>query len=538
MIRFIFRRFVGTIPTLIGISFVTFIVLNLSMSSPDAVDQETRDAFAAPVSEAAQDRIRLMGLHLPLFINLSIQDARARAQNEIARLKSEQTAAQAQRTLARAGGAWLPYLVPALPKISPIQRERALDAMDKIARRIGVDQALSIAPDRAAFWRRYWETYGSDFKPVRAARLVRRLVRRPDRLALAELRRLDTYCLPQLMETLEDEESPEAQARIIAVAQEIMNVSDPLDPKAPIEVRESVINRWSEWWKERYDRYTVFEGFENLVGAVTETRYFRWLTRIFTLDFGVSIRDGRPILSKLAERLPVTLLLSVLALILAYVVAIPLGIISAVRRGGLFDRATTVGLFVLYSLPAFWMAMFLLRHFTGPGYFDIFPAQGLHSVNADAWPWWRRLVDTAYHLVLPVFCLSFVPMAMLARYQRVGMLQVIGLDFMRTARAKGLSRTQVILRHGLRNGLIPVVTMLGLQIPYLVSGSVVVEQIFGIPGMGLETFEAIRSYDQPWLIAAVTVTAIMTMFGVVAADAVYALIDPRIAPGQRRGGQL
>jgi peptide/nickel transport system permease protein len=140
-----------------------------------------------------------------------------------------------------------------------------------------------------------------------------------------------------------------------------------------------------------------------------------------------------------------------------------------------------------------------------------------------------------YHLVLPVFCLSFVPMAMLARYQRVGMSQVIDLDFMRTARAKGLSRIQVIFRHGLRNGVIPVVTMLGLQIPSLVSGSVVIESIFGIPGMGYETFQAIRAHDQPWLMAVVTVTAVMTLFGIVMADAVYAFLDPRIVPGERGG---
>ncbi len=536
MIRFVIRRLFGTIPTLIGISLVTFVVLNLSMISSSPGYSDEGSALTTPGSGAAGIRARYLGLHLPLFVNLSIEDARARAENEIARLKDERTAAQAQRILVQAGGAWLPYVVPALPKIASAQRERALDALDEIAPRIGVEKALAVAPDRASFWKRYWETYGSDFKPVRAARLVRRLVRRPDELASAELKHLDTYSLPQLMETLDQGAPPEALARVISLAQDIVGTYDPLDPTAPAEVQEAVINRWLEWWKERYDRYTVFEGFENVTGSVTETRYFRWVQRIVTLDFGVSIRDGRPISSKLLERLPVTLLISLLALLLAYGVAVPLGIVSAVRRGKLFDRVTTMVLFVLYSLPAFWLAMLLLRYLSGAGYLDILPAQGLYSPGSESWPWWKRVADTAYHLVLPVFCLSFVPMAMLARFQRVGMLQVIDRDFMRTARAKGLSHTQVILRHGLRNGIIPVITMLGLQIPYLVSGSIVVEQIFGIPGMGLETFEAIRAHDQPWLLAVVTVTAAMTMFGVVAADAIYAIVDPRIAPGQRQGG--
>jgi peptide/nickel transport system permease protein len=178
--------------------------------------------------------------------------------------------------------------------------------------------------------------------------------------------------------------------------------------------------------------------------------------------------------------------------------------------------------------------MLLVRYLCGAGHLDLFPAQGLATPGAEGWPLWRRLADLAHHLVLPVSCLSFVSMAMLARYQRVGMLDVIDRDYMRTARAKGLSRSAAILRHGLRNGVVPVVTMLGVQLPYLVSGSVVVEQIFGIPGMGLETFEAIRARDHAWLMAVVTVTAILTMAGVVLADAVYALVDPRVVPGRRR----
>ncbi len=538
MIRFVFLRFLASFPTLVGISLVTFVVLNLSMSEEEAADLDAGSSFMVPVGSTGNERLRFSDQHLPLFINLSVEDARARAKNELARLKDERTASRAQRTMAMAGGAWLPYIIPALDEIPQKERERALDALDEIARRIDVDRALTAAPDRAAFWKRYYERYGSDFKPVRAARLVRRLIRRNDRLALAELRQLDTYCLPQVMDALDEEDIPkDASVRLVALAEDLTGIDDPVDPQASAAERETVILRWREWWNQRYDRYTVFEGFDYLVGSITETRYFRWLKRMLTLDFGISIRDGRPISSKLKERLPVTLLLSMLALFFAYAVAIPLGITSAVRRGGLFDRGMMVVVFVLYSLPAFWMAMLLLRYFSGTGYLDLFPAQGLHSPGSENWSWWKQSFDIVHHLILPVFCLSFVPMAMLARYQRVGMIQVINLDFMRAARAKGLNPTQVILKHGLRNGVIPVITMLGLQIPTLVSGSVVVERIFGIPGMGYETFEAIRTHDQPWLLAVVTVTAILTLFGVIASDVVYALIDPRIAPGQSGGKQ-
>jgi peptide/nickel transport system permease protein len=437
--------------------------------------------------------------------------------------------------MVRTGGAWLPYLLPALFKMQPEQQGRALDALDLMALRIGADAALKSASDRLAFWKNWWNTYGSDFTPVRAARLVQRIILHEDELALSELRRLDTYCLPQLMDALDEDLAPEMQSRLIQLTGELVSIVDPLDPGSSIEERNATITRWKRWWNQRYDRYTVFKGAQRLSGAITQTRYFRWLSGMLTLDFGVSTRDNRPILEKLSARLPVTLLLSFLALLTAYAVAIPLGILSAVRSGGLFDRASSVVLFVLYSLPYFWIAMLLLRYLGGTGHIDLFPAQGLASPGSEAWPLWKRLADMAHHLVLPVFCLSYVSMAMLARYQRVGMIQVIHLDFMRTARAKGLSRMRVIWSHGLRNGVIPVVTLLGLQIPYLIGGSVVVEMIFGIPGMGIETFEAICAQDRPWLIAAVTATAVLTMAGTVASDVIYALIDPRITPGRHAG---
>lgn len=537
MIRYLVFRILSTIPTIVGISFLTFILLNLAISNVDESSSEI-DTGDSSITNFESTRAHLLSPHLPLFLNLSVLDARARAEEEIDNLADDQLAPIARRTMAGIGGAWLPYLIPALNQVKPKQLTHLLGALEGIAERLELKTPLSMAPDQKAFWLRYWETYGADFRPVRAARLARRLVRRHDELAWHELRRLDTFCLPQLMEVLEDDVSIEAKARIIGLVQEIVNIEDPLHPDSGAADTQAVLKRWNEWWKQRYDHYTVFEGADRVLATVSETRYFKWLVRLFTMDFGVSVRDGRPIRAKLWQCLPVTMLLSLLALIGAYAIAVPLGIISAVTRGRLFDRITTVVLFVLYSFPAFWMAILVLRYFTEAGGVADFPSQGLHSIGYEAWPFTKRIQDTALHLVLPVICLSVIPMAMLARYQRVGMIHVINRDFMRTARAKGLSRGQVIIRHGLRNGIIPMVTMLGVQIPYLVSGSVVVERIFSIPGMGYETFEAIRAQDQPWLLAVVTVTAILTMLGVIIADAIYALIDPRIVPGRGRGGGL
>ncbi|MDD5307746.1 MAG: ABC transporter permease subunit [Deltaproteobacteria bacterium] len=531
MILFLIKRLLSMVPTLFGITLATFVVLNLLVGSPES--SSVGEALS-PREDPGRDVRRSYGLDLPLFVNLDIDDLRARVDRAVTRLADARTRDAAVRDLARRGGAVVPFLVPSLPSLKGETKVAALDALKRISVHIGVDKALAASPDPSAFWKRYFETYGSDFMPARAARLVRRLARYDDRLALSELRTLDTFCLPYVMETLGAQEDGPALARLTRLASDLTGREDAVEPGTPLKERALVKARWREWWRERDSDYTAYEGAGRVAGAVTQTRYFEWLSRIVTFDFGLSMRDGRPVLEKLGERLPVTLLLSVLALLFAYGLAIPLGTLSAVYRGRAFDRVTAVALFCLYSLPSFWVAMLLVRYLGGAGHLDLFPAQGLATPGSQGWPPWERLADLAHHLVLPVFCLSFVSMAMLARYQRVGMLEVIDRDYMRTARAKGLSRSAAILRHGLRNGVVPVVTMLGVQLPYLVSGSVVVEQIFGIPGMGQETFEAIRARDHAWLMAVVTVTAIMTMVGVVLADAVYALVDPRVVPGRRR----
>lgn len=533
MIRYALGRLVSVVPSVIGISLVTFLLVNLAIGSPDT----SGAGGVAQDRETAEEMGRAYGLHLPLFVNLSIEDARTRTERDIAQLADPGRRAPAIRSLVRTGGAGIPYLAAALPKLRGAQRAAALEALRAMAPRFGIAEAVAAADDQAAFWAHYFSVYGSDFTQVRAARLVRRYERRDDRLALAELARLDTFCLPALMEALDGDLPAATTARLVALAVAITGRDDPYDPAAPAAARERVLARWSEWWSRRYDLYTAFEGWRRVTGAITETRYFWWVSRVVTLDFGVSTRDGQPIRDRILDRAPVTLLLALLSLLIAYCVAIPLGALTALYRDSKFDRAAAVGLFGVYSLPAFWVAMLLLGAVGGMGGLDWFPAQGLASADAGSWPLPRRIADAAHHLALPVLCLSFVSTAMLARYQRVGMLRVIEQDFMRTARAKGLSPGQAVLRHGLRNGVIPLVTALGAQLPFLVSGAVVVERVFGIPGMGYETFEAIRVSDHAWLVAVVTVTALLTILGMVIADVVYAIVDPRIAPGRRRGGR-
>lgn len=257
-------------------------------------------------------------------------------------------------------------------------------------------------------------------------------------------------------------------------------------------------------------------------------RYGKWVARTVTLDFGLSTYDHRPVSDKLREALPNTLLLSGLALLVCYLVAVPLGVLCAVRRGRWLDRALSLGLFLAYSMPSYWVAVVLLLLFGGGRYLDLFPLQGLHSADAPSMGALAWLADLAWHLVLPVFVLSYASLASLSRYTRASMVEALRQDYVRTARAKGLPEGVVVLKHALRNAVLPVVTLLGLSLPHLVGGSVVVEQVFGVPGMGRLGFQALATRDYNTVLAVTTLAALLTMAGVLLSDLAQSLLDPRI----------
>jgi peptide/nickel transport system permease protein len=266
-------------------------------------------------------------------------------------------------------------------------------------------------------------------------------------------------------------------------------------------------------------------------------QYLLLLRRLATLDLGTTWQDGRLIRDVLGEALPVTLMLSGLAVTLAYIIAVPFGVYAAVRRTSVLQRGITGMLFLLYSLPAFWLGTLLLIALAsgrfvrceGMPFGGCFPLYGWHSFSGfDALRWPRKLLDVAWHLCLPVITLTYPALAVISRYVRAGMLDALQLDFVRTARAKGLPERVVIWRHALRHAILPIITLLGLELPHLIGGAVVVEAIFGIRGMGLLAIEAIRMPDYPLVISVVTFTALLTWFGSLLSDIAYAWLDPRV----------
>lgn len=257
-------------------------------------------------------------------------------------------------------------------------------------------------------------------------------------------------------------------------------------------------------------------------------QYLLWVKRVFTLDFGTSFKDHRPVLDKIIERLPITIQINIISIFLVYLIAIPFGVYSATHAESKTDRLLTLFFFFLYSLPSFWVAVLLIMFLGGGDFWDLLPVYGVSSIGAESWPFFQRLADRLWHLALPVTCLTYGGLAYLSRLTRAEMLEVIREDYIRTARAKGLSERVVIFKHALRNALLPIVTLLAFLLPAMFGGSVIIESIFSIPGMGQLGFEAVLSRDYPLIMAITTISAVLTLIGLLLSDILYAILDPRI----------
>lgn len=253
-------------------------------------------------------------------------------------------------------------------------------------------------------------------------------------------------------------------------------------------------------------------------------QYLKWLRNLLVLDFGRSYIDQQLISKKIWQRLPVTLSLNICALVIVYIVAIPVGVFSAVKQNSLADRTLALILFILYSLPIVWVGTMLLLLLS-----RWFPLGGMNSPGHEEMTFFAWLIDRLWHMVLPVVTMTYAGFAALSRYMRSGMLEVIRKDYIRTARAKGLREWTVITRHALRNSLIPMVTIAVMALPGLIGGSVVVETIFNINGVGKLFLDAVFARDYFIVMALTTFSASLVLLCLIMGDVLYAVVDPRIS---------
>lgn len=256
-------------------------------------------------------------------------------------------------------------------------------------------------------------------------------------------------------------------------------------------------------------------------------QYLNWLNRIAVLDFGNSMSaDSRPVIEKIRERLPLTISMNVASLFLSLLIAIPIGVFSAVRQNTFWDKALTIFVFIGFAIPSFWLALLLMLWFG----IDLqwFPISSIASMDFSKLSPFGKFLDLASHLALPITVYTIGGVAGVSRYMRTCMLDALSQDYILTARAKGLSKHAVIYHHALRNALLPLITLLGLAVPGLIGGSVIIESIFALPGLGQLFYSAVLARDYTMIMGNLVLGAVLTLAGNLLADFAYGLADPRI----------
>lgn len=481
MHAYVIRRLLIMIPTFFGISLVIFAVLNFAPGRPGAV--QSADLAQNARSEQSQESARIFreqfSLDKPVLLNTRflLRTDEVRAEVGVAAGKTPATSAEkirVQEDLEDLGSYAVPHLV------------RVMNDADSAG-----DRGLR---DAAVYFLR-----------LDAPRpLEHPFERNPSEALRAENREI---------------ESENAELRRLRYALE-----------APEEEKKRVVAAYDLWFSAHHARYEYGFG-EKLRILFFDTRFAKYWANLVRLDFGVSLVSREPVTRTLLGKLRYSLSLSVGSLLLAYFIAIPLGVFSAVRKDTPADRGLTVGLFMLYSLPSFFVATLLLYFFSQGSDYPLlrwFPTGGFASPDASDFTTWQALKDVLWHLVLPLFCLTYGSLAALSRYMRTGLLDVIRADYIRTARAKGLSERVVIGKHALRNGLLPILTLLSGLLPAILGGSVIVEYIFGIQGMGLWVVDSIYQRDYNVILIVELFSTILVLVGILLTDLSYALVDPRI----------
>lgn len=293
-----------------------------------------------------------------------------------------------------------------------------------------------------------------------------------------------------------------------------------LAPGEPVEMQTALNPKITKETREKIRKYYGLD-------QPLHTQYVQWLRRMVTFDLGRSFApDGRPVVDKIKERLPITLSLNFVVLVLELGLAIPIGILAATHRDTMLDKFFTLVVFLGFSIPTFWLSLLLMYLFGVK--LDWLPISGLTSIRTGQESGFSIFLDLIKHLLLPIGIATFGSLAGLSRYMRSSMLEVLGQDYIRTARAKGLSERVVIYKHALRNALLPIITILGFSLPGLIGGSVIFETVFSIPGMGQLFYQGVMSRDYPLVMGILVIGSFLTLIGNLLADICYGLADPRI----------
>jgi peptide/nickel transport system permease protein len=495
VLRLVVYRLLWSLPTLAGIFLAVFAAVTML---PDSRERG---------SDVAARRAHF--LDLPRFYHPRPVDVRGRTDAAIADLQAdEEHQASGARELARLGGAGLPYVLPLFHHYSPAIRERIAMALAPVAARMGkFEPGEYDNPARAVgFWARFWEDHAIDFSPTSRRRAVERLVAHGGTDRARELRLLDTYVLEELIPVLARTTRRDSLSQLSQLASRATGQSMQIADNARPEEIVAIVASWQNFWFIYEGDFVALDGPARVTASLSATRYGKWLIGTLTGRLTMTTGEQLSLGERLSRRFFVTFGLIVAALLVTLSIAVPFGVISAYRRGRSIDRIFAALTFLLYSIPAFVLSQALASVTHG----------GVRALAAAA-------VLTAGSL------------AAMSRTQRSAMLEMLNSDYVRTARAKGASELRVLVVHALRNAMMPVIALVSIQLPSLLGGALVVEEAFGLQGLGWETLRALERNDLSWIVLAVLAIATMASLALVFTDVVYAVVDPRVKFGNADG---
>jgi peptide/nickel transport system permease protein len=556
MFQYIIKRLLLMVVTLFGIAAITFVLTRLTPGDPAAMRVQGAAGGASQAVGGYDDLVELnrrnLGLDKPMLLNFYFEDRDVLANRALDDFLRQGAFWQkdGERRLGRLSTIALPHALNRFKYLTEnpdsIDTDKQLPQEEQLKRLAGILNRLTAEnlpeemqhqqPENLyTYWSAWYGNKKDRYGEERVEKLVNDYLSTDSEEQLSSLQtqvyQAGGYAIPYLIEGL-DTSSLRKQQRINQALQAQTGFSfvvgeNQFEGKAP-----EIMQRWRSWWRREKISYTKYGFFGNSWNIFANTQFGLWISQAIHLDFGDSYIKRKPVISLISDALPISLLLSGLSILIGYILAIPLGIFSAVKKNSPGDKLVTVILFLLYSLPSFWVAGILLMTLTGPPFLDFFPTRGLNStgvsLGAEGITNFAWFSDRVWHLVLPVTCLTYGSLAFISRQMRSAMLETINQDFIRTAKAKGLSSYTVIFKHALRNSLIPIITISAGLLPELIAGAVIIESIFTIPGMGTLTFEAIVNRDYPVINAVLFFSAFMTLLGILVADISYALVDPRI----------
>lgn len=531
MKKYLLKRILLIFVTLFGISLITFVITRIAPGDPATL--KLQSMMSSPKSQPItmkmiEENRKMYGFDKPLLLNFRDKGKEYALPRLISDYLSETDPSLEQKYLKEIrlmNTIALPFILDSLKTLSPSAKQKELAITASSALELPNDSNLTLLN----------QTYLEKKELFKKEWIEQSIIRYFEKKDLPQKKNIaaaQAAAIPLLTQWIMSHKSREDFLPQIEEAVEILTsfTARPWKLNAQMNEKEKKNLYYSiDKFNHEYEEYfNDFSWFSKALRVFTDTQFGVWMGKITTLDFDISYAHKKPVMELIGERLPVTLQLNLISIFFIYVIALYLGIKAAVIHNSKKEKAMTLVLFILYSLPSFWIANLLILFFTGGDFLNWFPTQYLHSPNADSFTPFKYFTDWLWHLALPVIVLTYGDLAYLSRQMKASMLEVLSLDYIRTARAKGLPENKVIYSHALRNALIPIITLLGGLLPAMLGGSIIVEEIFSINGMGKLSFEAVINRDYPVINAIAFFSALLTLIGILISDLLYVLVDPRI----------